>query len=192
MGIIEILGIALALAMDAFAIAVTTGMITSDYRFVHGIKMGIFFGGFQFVMPVIGYFLGAAFSEKISAIDHWLAFGLLGLIGGKMILDASKEKSDGETDAAKTAAQTLAASTLFMQAVATSIDALATGVVFALDGTDIWLAAGLIGAVAFALAVLGGRIGKLIGAAFGRWSQLAGGIVLVGIGLKILIQDLWF
>ncbi len=192
MGIAEIFGIALALAMDAFAVSVTTGMVTSDYKFIHGIKMGVFFGGFQFIMPVTGYFLGSIFSEKIASIDHWLAFGLLAFIGGKMIFDSSGENTDKDQKTIKTSAQTLAISTLLIQSLVTSIDALATGVVFSLDGSNVWLASGIIGVTAFILAVAGGKLGKIIGSAMGHKSQIAGGIMLIIIGLKILAQDLWF
>ena len=190
--ILELLGIAVGLAMDAFSVSLMTGMITSDFRVRHAVRLGATFGFFQFIMPVAGYFLGRTFAEKIEAYDHWVAFGLLALIGGKMLIDAARELHAGTVagDSRRPAAETLAWRTLLIQGVATSIDALAVGVSFAMLSQNIWLSSGVIGAVTFALSFAGALLGKRAGNLLGRWARLFGGSVLVLIGVKILIEGL--
>jgi len=186
LGIIEIIGIAFTLALDAFAVSSATGMGSKNFKITTALKMGLCFGLFQFGMPLLGYFLGNTFAEKISAIDHYICFALLLLIGGKMIFDTIKEwNSDEESSVI---ADTL--SILLIQGVVTSIDALATGVTFAFDDVNVILAAGIIGIVSFALSFAGGYLGKFIGSALGKWASIIGGLVLIGIGTKMLVEGI--
>ncbi len=184
MGIIEVFGIAITLALDAFAVSSATGMGSKNFKLTTALKMGICFGFFQFCMPLLGYYLGNTFAEKISAIDHYIGFALLLLIGGKMIFDTIKEWKNDEADSV--VADTL--SVLLIQGIATSIDALATGVTFAFVEVNVILAAGIIGIVAFTLSFAGGYLGKFIGSALGKWASIAGGLVLIGIGTKMLVE----
>ncbi len=186
MGIIEIIGIALTLALDAFAVSSATGMGSKNFKLTTALKMGLCFGFFQFGMPLIGYCLGNSFAEKISAIDHYIGFALLLLIGGKMIFDTIKEWKDEDADSL--IADTL--SVLLIQGVATSIDALATGVTFAFTEVNVILAAGIIGIVAFILSFAGGYLGKFIGSSLGKWASIVGGLVLIGIGTKMLVEGI--
>ena len=198
MDVISVFFIALALAMDAFSVSVTSGMILKQVKGGAMLKIGIFFGGFQFVMPCIGYFFGSAFSNFISSFDHWIAFVLLGFIGGKMLYEALKE--DDEAEEIK---NPLEIRLLTMLAVATSIDALAVGVTFATMGMGVALpcswsglallqASGIIGVIAFLLSGAGVYIGGKFGNLFGNKAEILGGVVLIGIGTKILIEHLFF
>ncbi len=191
MGIAEIFLTALSLAMDAFAVSVTNGVAVADFKKRYAVKMGLYFGVFQFVMPLVGYALGSGLRSYIEAFDHWIAFGLLALIGGSMIREAlvGGEEYGGK----KTAAEALNARVLAVQAVATSIDALAVGISFSLlPGVNMWLSCSIIGLVAFALSFAGGIMGRGIGGFLKDKAELAGGAVLIGIGLKILIEHLFF
>ena len=191
MGIAEIFLTALSLAMDAFAVSVTNGAAVADFKKRYAVKMGLYFGVFQFVMPLVGYALGSSFRRYIEAFDHWIAFGLLALIGGNMIREALA--GSDEAGGQKTAAEALNARMLAVQAVATSIDALAVGISFSLlPGVNMWLSCSIIGIVAFVLSFAGGIMGRGIGGFLKDKAELAGGIALVGIGLKILIEHLFF
>lgn len=187
MGIIEIIGIAFTLALDAFAVSSATGMGSKNFKVTTALKMGLCFGLFQFGMPLLGYFLGNTFAEKISAIDHYIGFALLLLIGGKMIFDTIKEWKNDEEECS-VIADTL--SVLLLQGIATSIDALATGVTFAFVDVNVILAAGIIGIVAFVLSFAGGYLGKFVGSALGKWASIIGGLVLIGIGTKMLVEGI--
>ena len=178
--------IAVSLALDAFAVSVSSGISVPGFGWKQAVKMGCYFGLFQFAMPLIGWLLGTSVSAYIEAVDHWVAFGLLGLIGGKMIYESLK-KGCGE---AESAPPDLSARRLTVLAVATSIDALAVGVSMAFIQVDIIFASAVIGAVAFLLSVLGGMVGRRLGCLFQRRAELAGGVVLVCIGLKILAEHL--
>lgn len=180
----EIFLIALSLALDAFAVSVSSGIATPGFGWRQAVKMGCWFGGFQCLMPLLGWFLGSSVSQYIEAVDHWIAFGLLALIGGKMVLEALRG-GGGETGTAD-----LSARRLCVLAVATSIDALAVGVSMAFMEVKILLSALLIGAVAFVLSVAGGLAGRKLGTLFQRRATLAGGLVLIGIGIKILAEHL--
>lgn len=175
-------GTAFALAMDAFAVSVCMGIDLHDFRAKHALTLGGYFGFFQFIMPVIGYYLGAGVRSAIEKYDHWLAFALLVFIGVKMIIETFEDK--GECPAS------METKTMLTLAVATSIDALIVGVTMGITGAGIWLPAAVIGVVAFALSALGGFIGRRIGCAFGRWANLAGGAILIAIGANTLISHL--
>lgn len=180
-----------ALAMDAFAVSVSAGICVADLRFRHALRAAFAFGFFQFAMPLLGFFLGSGFAAYIRGWDHWLAFGLLALVGAKMIKESFEirdEASCSEDDLKKK--NVLDPRTLLVLAVATSIDALAVGVSYSVIGAPIWLAAGIIGVVTFALCLVGCEFGKRIGARFERWAEVAGGLALIGIGAKILIEHL--
>ena len=182
--LLEILLIAVSLALDAFAVSVSSGISVPGFGGRQALKMGLWFGGFQFDMPLAGWFLGSSVSRYIEAVDHWVAFGLLAFIGGRMVWGALRQGAgDGEA-----APPDLSAGRLCLLAIATSIDALAVGVSMAFMQVDILLSAAVIGLVALGLSVVGGLVGKRLGVLFQRRAELAGGLVLVGIGLKILLE----
>ena len=183
--LIEIFLIAVSLALDAFAVSVSSGISIPGFGGRQAVKMGVWFGGFQFAMPLIGWFLGSSVSQYIEAVDHWVAFGLLALIGGRMVWGALKAGAGEEEEAPPD----LSARRLCLLAIATSIDALAVGVSMAFMKVDILVSALVIGVVAFGLSVVGGLVGKRLGALFQRRADLVGGLVLVGIGLLILAAN---
>jgi len=180
---IQTLLIAVSLAMDAFAVSVSTGIAVPNFGPRQAARIGAWCGFFQFAMPLAGWFLGSSVKEYIEAVDHWIAFGLLALIGGNMIREAL---SDGE----EAAVTDLSARRLFLLALATSIDALAVGVTLAFTQVNILVSAAVIGVVAFLLAMLGGLLGRRLGQLFRKRATLLGGVVLVGIGIKILAEHL--
>ena len=184
MGIIDIILIGVALSMDAFAVSIAKGLATGKPTVRQALWVGLWFGGFQALMPLLGWLLGSAFARLIAAVDHWIAFGLLALIGGNMIREALSEGEDEGQDAS------FAPKTMVFLAIATSIDALATGVNFALLDVNIWLAIAIIGCITFALSAVGLMFGGVLGERFRKGAQIAGGIVLIGIGVKILIEHL--
>lgn len=189
MGYITVLLIALSLAVDAFAVSVTNGIVISDFRRRHAAKVGLYFGFFQFIMPLIGYALGSSFEKFIEAYDHWIAFLLLAIIGGNMIVESFKDE-DAECTG-NSAKEFLSPVRLITQAIATSIDALAVGISFAVTRTPNVLSNALIiGVVAFIFSFVGGIFGKKIGCIFKCYAGRIGGIVLVGIGVKILVEHL--
>ena len=186
MGILELLLVAVGLSMDAFAVAVCKGLNMSKINYKRGALIALFFGAFQGLMPLIGWFLGVQFEEYIVSFDHWVAFILLGFIGGKMIAEAfEKEKEDCCPDK-------FSIGELFVLAIATSIDALAVGITFALIApvTGISVAVILIGVITFALSFVGVVIGNKFGAKYKKRAELAGGIILCLMGLKILLEHL--
>lgn len=183
--LIEIFLIAVSLAMDAFAVSVSSGISVPGFGCRQAVRMGLYFGFFQFAMPLIGWGLGTGVSAYIRSVDHWIAFGLLAFIGGRMVWEAASAPC-----ADTPAPAVLSAGRLVMLAVATSIDALAVGVSMAFMTGDILPAAALIGAVAFALSVVGGMAGRRLGCLFRRRAEIAGGLVLVGIGVNILLEHL--
>lgn len=187
---LEIFLTAVSLAMDAFAVSVTNGVIVSDFKKRHAVKMGAYFGVFQFVMPLIGYALGSSFKSSIEAFDHWIAFGLLALIGINMIRESFSSEEEASP---KTAAEALNAKMLTLQAIATSIDALAVGISFSLvSDINMWFSCTVIGVVAFVLSFAGAMAGKKIGALFKSKAELFGGAVLCLIGIKILLEHTFF
>lgn len=184
MGIIEILLLAVGLAMDAFAVSVCKGLAAPKVQLKHCLIAGIWFGGFQALMPLIGFLCGRAFESYVKRYAPLIAFCLLLFIGVKMIIDAVK----GETE---TADSSFKFKTMLVMAIATSIDALAVGISFAVLGNvNIFVAVLLIGAVTFVISAVGVWLGNTFGALYQKGPQIAGGVILVLIGLKILIEGL--
>ena len=185
MGLIELFLIAVGLSMDAFAVSVCKGLAMPKCTFKKAAIVGLWFGGFQALMPAIGYILGAQFQESIASIDHWIAFVLLALIGGNMIheaLDNDEEEADASLDV----------KTMFLLAVATSIDALAIGITFAFLKVSIIPAVCFIGIVTFIISFAGVKIGNVFGARYKNKAEIVGGIILILLGLKILLEHLGF
>ncbi len=183
MDLITVFLIAVGLAMDALAVSIARGMCTRGDRLKTALFLGALFGGFQMLMPLIGWAVGLSFADLITGVDHWIAFGLLAFIGGKMIYDAVKGDGDGEGGNLTL----LAALTL---AVATSIDALMIGLSFAFLETSIIVPIMIIGAVTFALCFGGFVFGCRLGKVFGERIKIVGGVILILIGLKILSDHL--
>lgn len=183
MGIVEIIIIGFSLAMDAFAVSLSKGLASGKYKIKNSIICGIWFGGFQMLMPLIGCFLGEKFASSIQAFDHWIAFILLALIGSNMLKEAF---SDDEEEAG--ASYSIKA--MFPLAVATAIDALAVGITFAFLGVNIWSAVAIIGAITFITSGLGVKIGSIFGEKYAKRAEIAGGILLILMGLKILVEHL--
>jgi putative Mn2+ efflux pump MntP len=180
---VTILLIAIGLAMDAFAVSMVHGMTIQNRRVATGLKMASSFGAFQAFMPVLGWLAGLSFIELISGFDHWVAFGLLAFIGGRMIYTArANPKEEKETK--------LTAPVLLILSVATSIDALAVGLSFSLLRVSITTPVMLIGVVTFLLSLTGFSFGNKLGKFFERKVQVIGGIVLIAIGIKILLEHL--
>ena len=185
MGLIELFLIAVGLSMDAFAVSVCKGLAMPKCTFKKAAIVGLWFGGFQALMPAIGYVLGAQFQEAIASIDHWIAFVLLALIGGNMIHEAL-DNDEEEADAS------LNVKTMFLLAVATSIDALAIGITFAFLKVNISPAVCFIGIVTFIISFAGVKIGNVFGARYKNKAEIVGGIILILLGLKILLEHLGF
>ena len=185
MGLIELFLIAVGLSMDAFAVSVCKGLAMPKCTFKKAAIVGLWFGGFQALMPAIGYILGAQFQEAIASIDHWIAFVLVALIGGNMIheaLDNDEEEADASLDV----------KTMFLLAVATSIDALAIGITFAFLKVNIIPAVCFIGIVTFIISFAGVKIGNVFGARYKNKAEIVGGVILILLGLKILLEHLGF
>ena len=187
MGTFELILTAIALSMDAFAVAVCKGLCTENVEIKHMAITGAWFGGFQGLMPLIGFLLGSAFAKYIEPVDHWIAFVLLGLLGANMIKEAfSKEEEACDVNSAS-----FGFKVMFVMAIATSIDALAVGITFALlPDVNILVAIGSIGVITFILSALGVKIGSVFGAKNKKYAELSGGVVLILIGLKILLEHL--
>ncbi|MBQ4509297.1 MAG: manganese efflux pump [Clostridia bacterium] len=184
MGIPELIITAIALSMDAFAVSICKGLAMKRVTFKEMAIVGLWFGGFQALMPLIGYFLGSAFEKYIVAVDHWIAFTLLALIGVLMIKE-SGDKDEEKADAS------LGLKTMLLMAIATSIDALAVGVSYGiLPNINIWVAISSIGIITFLLCMLGVKIGNVFGAKYKSKAELTGGIILILIGAKILLEHL--
>lgn len=178
--------VAVGLSMDAFAVAVCKGLCMPKINRTYTFLIGLFFGGFQALMPLIGWILGKQFESYITDYDHWIAFVLLALIGGNMVYEAVKNEDDEE------ACPVIRVNfkELFLLAVATSIDALAVGVTFAFLKANIWISILLIGCITFIISIAGVLIGHKFGIKFKQKAELAGGIILIMIGLKILLEHL--
>lgn len=195
MGFIEILLTGIGLSMDAFAVSICRGLqMRRRVNVKHLFIIAAFFGGFQALMPAIGYLLGSQFKDYIVAIDHWIAFGLLAFIGGKMVYDVicdmREEQGGCGCCGTQTEEENLDVRQLALMAVATSIDALAVGITFAFLEVNLLLAIAVIGVTTFALCALGVVVGHKFGARFKNKASLAGGIVLILIGTKILLEHL--
>ena len=182
MGFIELFLIAVGLSMDAFAVSVCKGLSVKRLQVRHALLVGIYFGGFQFLMPVVGWLLGYRFEYLITSIDHWIAFVLLCLIGGGMIRESRDPAEELNDD--------FGFKTMLTMAIATSIDALAVGITFAFLDVQILPASGLIGVTTFCLSALGITIGRAFGARYRAKAELAGGVILILIGVKILLEHL--
>lgn len=185
MGIWECLLLAVGLSMDAFAVSFSKGLTMQRFRLRYALLTGAWFGLFQAGMPLIGYFLGIRFASYVESFDHWIAFALLGLIGGNMIKESREEEEQAEEIDAS-----FSWKRMLPLAVATSIDALAVGVTFAFLQVDILPSVTLIGCTTFLLSAIGVRIGTIFGARFASKAEFAGGVILILLGAKILIQDL--
>ncbi|MCM1133067.1 MAG: manganese efflux pump MntP family protein [Ruminococcus flavefaciens] len=186
MGITELVLIALGLAMDAFSVSVCKGLSMKKIDCKGAFVTALFFGIFQSGMPLIGYFLGSRFESFISTYSHWIAFILLGFIGGKMIYEVIRGEDDGE----KTAEYRLDIKELVVLAVATSIDALAVGVIFTAHKERLLFSVGIIGAITFLVCLIGVAVGNRFGSKYEKKAELVGGIVLVLIGVKLLLGGL--
>lgn len=181
---IEIIIISIGLAMDAFAVSLSKGLASGTYKFKNSIMCGFWFGFFQMLMPLIGCFLGINFSTYIQAFDHWIAFILLGIIGGNMIKEAFSTESDSKTNCSYSIKQ------MFPLAIATSIDALAVGITFAFLGVNIYTAVLIIGVITFLVSGLGVKLGSVFGEKYSSHAEIAGGALLIIMGIRILIEHL--
>ena len=196
MSLIELFILAVGLSMDAFAVAICKGLSLRKVSLKECTKVGLYFGGFQAGMPLIGYFLGVQFKDYITSIDHWIAFILLSFIGINMIREAMNKDEDesivnlAEAAVGEEEVNELGFKNMVMLAIATSIDALAVGVTFAFLQVDIVPAVLFIGIVTFALSAIGVKIGNVFGIKYKSKAEAAGGIILILIGLKILFEHL--
>ena len=189
MGIGELFLLAVGLSMDAFAVSVCKGLAMKKATLKAEATCGLWFGGFQALMPTIGFFLGALFADAIEAFDHWVAFALLAIIGINMLKEALEKKDESGNNPEKDA--DLSVKTMFLMAVATSIDALAVGISLAMVGSvNIWLAAAFIGICTCLLSALGVKIGNVFGSRYEKKAELAGGVILILLGVKILLEHL--
>ena len=185
MDIFEIIALAVGLSMDAFAVAVCKGLSVGQVKAKHIIIVGLYFGGFQALMPMAGYLLGSLFATYIASFDHWIAFALLALIGANMIRESFSKEEE------KTG-NSLAFFGMMLLAVATSIDALAVGITFSFE-MDVWQAlfsSGIIGVITFSLSALGVKVGSVFGEKYKSKAELVGGIILIIIGIKVLLEGL--
>ena len=184
MGFIELFILAVGLSMDAFAVSICKGLSVKQLKPRHLLTAGLYFGGFQALMPLIGWLLGSSFEGLIKNVDHWIAFGLLVFIGANMVRE-SFGKAEELNDS-------ISPKVMLPLAVATSIDALAVGVTFAFLNVNIWLAIALIGAITFVISAVGVKIGNVFGAKYKSKAELAGGIILIALAIKILVEHLFF
>ena len=183
MGLLELFVIAVGLSMDAFAVSICKGLSVRELKPKHALTVGVYFGGFQMLMPLIGFALGVRFQSFITSIDHWIAFVLLGLIGANMIRESREQDEENLSDS-------FSFGTMLPLAVATSIDALAVGVTFAFLQVSILPAVCFIGATTFILSCIGIRIGHVFGLKYKSRAELFGGAVLIFMGIKILLEHL--
>lgn len=183
MSLFEIIFIGIGLAMDAFAVAVCKGLSMKKINWKSCIIIALYFGIFQAGMPVIGYFLGSTFSSFVQKVDHWIAFILLAIIGGNMIKESTDDELDKRND-------NVSFKTMIILAIATSIDALTIGITFAFFEVNLLLSITIIGVVTFVLSIIGVLIGNKFGDKFQNKAELAGGIILILIGLKVLLEHL--
>lgn len=181
----ELLLLGVSLSMDAFAVSMCRGLEMKKFHRGQALIIALFFGGFQALMPMLGYFLGRQFEQYITEWDHWIAFALLAFLGIKMILDGFKKETVQDGISEK-----LDLKGLFVMAIATSIDALAVGITLGFLEANIWVASSVIGGITFALCVSGVFIGNRIGVKFKNGAEIFGGVVLVLVGLKILLEHL--
>lgn len=184
MDLLPLLGIALGLAIDAFSVAIATGVTLGHVKRRQAFRLSFHFGLFQFLMPVIGWLAGTTVEQYISAYDHWLAFGLLGYVGGKMIWESTADHGERlQYDPTR-------GRYLVVLSFATSVDALAVGLSMALLGLQVLLPAAVIGVVAAAMTLLGLRVGRYTSSMLGPWMERAGGLILLAIGAKIVLDHI--
>lgn len=183
MGIIELIVLSIGLAMDAFAVSICKGLSMPRMKWKNAIIIGLYFGYFQALMPALGYLLGVNFQDRISNIDHWVAFILLAVIGINMIKEAISKDNDVHNDSIKF-------KDMIVLAIATSIDALAIGITFAFLNVNLILAISLIGVITFIISVLGVKVGNIFGDKYEKKAEFAGGIILILLGIKILLEHL--
>ena len=189
MGILELLLLGVGVSMDAFAVSICKGLAMKKATVKGCMTCGLWFGGFQALMPTIGFFLGTLFAEAIHAIDHWVAFVLLAVIGANMLKEVFSREE--ECDCCQDQNADLSVKTMFVLAVATSIDALAVGISLAMAGNvNIWLAALVIGLCTCGFSAAGVGVGNVFGSRYEKKAQVAGGVILVLLGLKILLEHL--
>lgn len=181
MTFVELIIIAIGVSMDAFAVSISKGLSTPKLNAINAATAGLWFGGFQALMPVIGYYLGVSFADLVSSVDHWIAFVVLGIIGGNMIKESfDKDTCNIEAD--------FSVKSMFPLAIATSIDALAIGVSMAFLGVNIWFAVLLIGITTGLFSFVGVYIGKFFGCRYKSKAEFTGGFILLAMGLKILLE----
>lgn len=183
MGILDLIITGIALSMDAFAVSIGKGLSVKSLQVRHSLIVGTYFGGFQALMPLLGFILASSFAEYIRRFDHWIAFTLLALIGANMIREALTGGDEKEN-------ASFGIKTMLPLALATSIDALATGVTFAMTRTNIWLAIAISGATTFLFSAAGLKIGNVFGNKYRAKAELLGGVILILMGIKILIEHL--
>ncbi len=188
MGFIEFFLTGIGLSMDAFAVAICKGLGMRKVNYKQMLLIALFFGGFQALMPLLGWLLGRQFEQYITSVDHWIAFALLVLIGANMLREA--RKGDDTTDAETVYDAPLPLGQLLLMAIATSIDALAVGISFAFLGVNIWLAISIIGTTTFLISAAGVFIGNRFGNRYEKRATIAGGIILILLGVKILLEHL--
>ena len=187
MSLLELFLIGIGLSMDAFAAAVCRGLAMPKLNGGHAVVIALYFGGFQALMPLLGWLLGSQFAGNIQKVDHWIAFVLLTLIGGNMVREVLTGKDD-ETDCA--CEDCLDHRQLLLMAVATSVDALAVGVTFAFLSVSILPAAAIIGTTTFGLSIVGVVVGNFFGIRYQKRAELTGGLILILLGVKILVEHL--
>lgn len=183
MGTIELICLSLGLAMDAFAVSICKGIAMKKHDWKKACIIGLYFGGFQALMPVIGYFCGNTLESIVTSVDHWIAFILLGIIGGKMIKDSLSQHCESYDD-------NICFKTMIILAIATSVDALAIGITFAFLNVNLIFAIILIGIISFLLSMFGTKIGNHFGDRFQKKAELIGGTILILLGTKILLEHL--
>lgn len=186
--LIELLLLGVGLAMDAFAVSICKGLGMTKLNKQQAVVIGLYFGGFQALMPLVGWILGSQFKQYITSIDHWIAFILLGFIGGKMAYEAIMGWN--EADAIEANDAPLNHKEMVVLAIATSIDALAVGITFAFLSTPIAPAVAIIGVVTFVISVIGVAVGNYFGSKYKAKAELIGGLILIALGLKILLEHL--
>lgn len=189
MDLITLLGISVALSMDAFSVSICKGLATKRFSIKTALLCGLWFGGFQALMPLVGYFIGSQFEHFITSIDHWIAFGLLLIIGINMMREALGEEESSSGDSCS--CDNTGFKTMLMLAVATSIDALAVGVTFAFLKVNIWFSVAVIGVVTFLFSFVGVKIGNIFGSRYSKAAEITGGVILILLGVKILIEHLF-
>ena len=198
MDLISLITISIALSMDAFSVSICQGLSTKRFSLKMALSCGLWFGFFQALMPLIGYFLGAQFEHFITHIDHWIAFGLLSVIGVNMIREAAGESTrqrDNETTSEESPSHRVTESkstSMLILAIATSIDALAVGVTFAFLKVNIWKSILVIGITTFIFSFVGVKIGNVFGSRYSKTAEIVGGVILIVLGIKILIEHLFF